>query len=287
MNVQDPLVDVAELAAMAPAAVLIVDCRFELADPEKGRRDYRLGHIPGAVYAHLDEDLSELGKQASGLGRHPLPEPEAFAAALGRWGWRPDVTVVAYDAAGGAMVAARLWWLLHVAGLPARVLDGGLAAWSAAGLPLEHGTTKREPTRVQVGFDAAQVLYTDAVQRGSHAADMLLLDARAAPRYRGEVEPIDRVGGHVPGARNRPFADNLRDDGHFRPAAELRAEFEALLEGHDPADVVHMCGSGATACHNLLAMEHAGLRGSRLYAPSWSGWVSDPVRPIASGPTPG
>jgi thiosulfate/3-mercaptopyruvate sulfurtransferase len=287
MNVQDPLVDVAGLAAMAPAAVLIADCRFELADPEKGRRDYRLGHIPGAVYAHLDEDLSELGKQAEGLGRHPLPEPEAFAAALGRWGWHPGLTVVAYDAGGGAMVAARLWWLLRIAGLPARVLDGGLAAWVAAGLPLEHGTTKRQPTRVELDLDAGQVLLTDAIERGRHTPGMLLLDARAEPRYRGEVEPIDRVGGHVPGARNRPFVDNLQADGRFRPAAELRAEFEALLEGHDPSDVVHMCGSGVTACHNLLAMEHAGLRGSRLYAPSWSGWSSDPARPVATGAAPG
>jgi thiosulfate/3-mercaptopyruvate sulfurtransferase len=281
-----PLIDVAALAALPAAGVLVVDCRFDLADPERGRREYKAGHIPGAVFAHLDEDLSELGKQVQGLGRHPLPEAAAFAAVLGRWGWQPGMTVVAYDAGSGAMVAARLWWLLRVAGIEARVLDGGLAAWTAAGQPLQSGTTTRTPTHVTVGYDAAQTLYTDAIERNLHAPDMLLLDARATPRYRGEVEPIDRVGGHVPGAYNRPFADNLQADGRFKPAAQLRAEFDALLDGHDPADVVHMCGSGATACHNLLAMEQVGLHGSRLYAPSWSGWVSDPARPIATGPAP-
>ncbi|HET7359233.1 MAG TPA: sulfurtransferase [Rhodanobacteraceae bacterium] len=287
MSVHQPLIDVAGLAAMPAARVLVVDCRFELADPEKGRREYKAGHIPGAVFAHLDEDLSELGRQAEGLGRHPLPDAAAFAAVLGRWGWQPGLPVVAYDAGSGAMVAARLWWLLRVAGIEARVLDGGIAAWSAAGQPLQGGTVARTPTHVAVAFDDAQTLYTDAIERDLRAPDMLLLDARAAPRYRGEVEPIDRVGGHVPGARNRPFADNLQADGRFKPLDQLRAEFAALLGDRDPAEVVHMCGSGATACHNLLAMEQAGLHGSRLYAPSWSGWVSDPARPVATGAAPG
>ena len=161
------------------------------------------------------------------------------------------------------------------------MLDGGLAAWQSAGLPMEAGATERTPTQVVVHFDPDQVILDhDAVVGQSQ---QVVLDARAAPRYRGDVEPLDRVGGHIPGALNRPFADNLAADGRFKPAAELRRDFLAVLGTRAPADVVHMCGSGVTACHNLLAMEHAGLGGSRLYAPSWSGWVSDRARPVATG----
>ena len=276
------LVSAAELAALPPGEVLIVDCRKDLADPAKGRRDYAAGHIPGAVYAELDADLSDLSLQAQGLGRHPLPSAEAFSAVLGRWGWRPGLQVVAYDAANGALAAARLWWLLRFAGERAvAVLDGGYGAWLAAGLPVETVVPPRAATKVSVQFDLAQVVLDHAALHAVPAP--LLIDARAAPRYRGDVEPLDPVAGHVPGALNRPFADNLAADGRFKSAKELQREFRALIGSRASSDVVQMCGSGVTACHNLLAMEHAGLAGSRLYAPSWSGWVSDRSRAVATG----
>jgi thiosulfate/3-mercaptopyruvate sulfurtransferase len=259
--------------------VLVVDCRANLADRALGSRVYAQGHIPGAVYANVETDLSDLSRQ--GLGRHPLPDASAFSDLLARWGWTPQMRVVAYDAANGALAAARLWWMLRIMGArEVAVLDGGWQAWQAAGLPVETQARSRTPTSVEVEFDPSQIVYTDALQ--AMRKDMLLLDARAAPRFRGEVEPIDPVAGHVPGARNRPFSDNLASDGRFKPAPQLRAEFEALLEGRKPDDVVHMCGSGVTACHNLLAMEHAGLAGSRIYAPSWSGWIGAD-RPVATG----
>lgn len=282
MTLKTTLVDAHELAALPSAAVLIVDCRFDLADPDKGEREYLDGHIPGAVFASLDRDLSDLTRQAQGLGRHPLPLASTFNSLLSRWGWKPGTQVVSYDVAGGALAAARLWWLLRLTGVEAAVLDGGLAAWLAAGLPVEAGSPgARTPTQVALHYDQSQLLIDhDAVSRGAVGQ---LLDARAAPRYRGDVEPLDRVGGHVPGALNRPFVDNLGSDGRFKPPAQLRDEFGAVLGATVARDVVHMCGSGVTACHNLLAMEHAGLHGSRLYAPSWSGWVSDPSRPVATG----
>lgn len=282
MMLKTTLIDAADLAALPPDQVLIVDCRFALGDPAQGERDYLDGHIPGAFYASLDRDLSDLSRQAEGLGRHPLPLEPAFNALLSRWGWRGGMQVVSYDTAGGALAAARLWWLLRLVGIQAAVLDGGYAAWLAAGLPAESGAaTSRAAGKISLHYDESQLLLDHtAVADGASGQ---LLDARAPPRYRGEVEPLDRVGGHVPGALNRPFADNLGSDGRFKPAAQLREEFTAVLAGAEPAQVVHMCGSGVTACHNLLAMEYAGLRGSRLYAPSWSGWISDPTRPVALG----
>lgn len=280
MSLHTTLIDAASLAALAPHDVLIVDCRFDLADPDKGASEYRQGHIPGARYASLDHDLSDLSRQAEGLGRHPLPLESAFNALLSRWGWQSGMQVVSYDAAGGALAAARLWWLLRLVGVPAAVLDGSYAAWLAARLPSEAGEAAAgEPSQVSLRYDASQVLLDHATLLDGPGRQ--LLDARAAPRYRGDVEPLDRVGGHVPGALSRPFAENLGSDGHFKPAAQLRDEFAAVLGATAPSDVVHMCGSGVTACHNLLAMEYAGLSGSRLYAPSWSGWVSDPARPVA------
>jgi len=275
------LISAAELAALPPSEVLIVDCRYVMADAAQGERDYRAGHIPGAVFASLDRDLSDLSRQSEGLGRHPLPPESSFTDVLGRWGWLPGLQVVAYDTANGAMAAARLWWLLRLAGERAvAVLDGGLAAWQAAGLPLETGTVERTPTQVVVHYEPSQVILDHDVVIEPR---QVVLDARAAPRYRGDVEPLDRVGGHIPGALNRPFADNLAADGRFKDADDLRREFLAVLGDHVPSQVVHSCGSGVTACHNLLAMEHAGLAGSRLYAPSWSGWISDPTRPVAKG----
>lgn len=277
------LVSVDELAAQADGDVLLVDCRFDLADPSRGRRDFLAGHLPGAVYADLDRDLSDPGRQGEGLGRHPLPRPAAFAELLARWGWRPDLPVVAYDAAGGALAAARLWWMLKTWGATAAVLDGGIAAWQAAGLSLEAGEARpRDATVVSMPVWHAEAMIDHAAAAVA-AARGTLVDARAAPRYRGDVEPLDPVAGHVPGALNRPFTLNLDDRGHFRPAAALRREWLALLGDHAIGEVVHMCGSGVTAAHNLLAMEHAGLTGSRLYPPSWSGWISERGRPTATG----
>ena len=283
MSLHTTLIDPASLAAWSPNDVLVVDCRFDLTDPAKAGRDYLDGHIPGAVYASLDRDLSDLSRQGEGLGRHPLPLEAAFNALLSSWGWRAGMQVVSYDAASGALAAARLWWLLRLVGVQqVAVLDGGYAAWLAAGLPVEVGEgTARSASRVSLRYDTRQVLLGHATV--PHGDTGQLLDARAALRYRGDVEPLDRVGGHVPGALNRPFADNLDRDGRFKPAAQLHDEFTKVLGSTSPSAVVHMCGSGVTACHNLLAMEHAGLHGSRLYAPSWSGWISDPSRPIAKG----
>ena len=264
------------------AGVLVVDCRKDLADGARAARDYTEAHLPFAVRAELDSDLSDLSRP--GLGRHPLPDASAFSASLSRWGWAPGRTVVAYDDAGGALAAARLWWMLRLAGIgDAAVLDGGIGAWRSQGLPLSGDVVQVEPTDVARDFDADAVVGHDELARGLHAGTLILIDARAGARYRGEVEPLDRVAGHVPGAVNRPYADNLDAEGRFRPAAELRRAFEERLRGRDPSRVVHMCGSGVTACHNLLAMEHAGLSGSRVYAPSWSGWSSDPTRPVEVG----
>ena len=273
------LISVAELAMLSPDEVLIVDCRHDLSDADKGKRDYLAEHIPGAVFASLDHDLSDLNRIPLGLGRHPLPSEDAFSAALGKWGWRPGLQAVCYDAGNGALAAARLWWLVRLAGVrEVAVLNGGYAAWKAAGQPLSQEIPQRHATRVTLHYDASQVLLDHAAV--GNRQDDLLLDARATPRYRGDVELLDRVAGHVPGAANRPFSDNLEADGRFKPAAVLQQEFLAAIGNHAPSQVVHMCGSGVTACHNLLAMEYAGLGGSRLYAPSWSGWISDPSRPI-------
>ena len=280
----DTLISARDLAArLGSDDLLIVDCRFDITEAGKGERDYALAHIPGAVYADLDRDLSDLSKQ--GAGRHPLPGDAVFSAALSRWGWQPDTYVVAYDDANGALAAARLWWLLRLIGHShVAVLDGGFAAWRAAALPLEDGVPAPRHGDIAASIDRAQIVWFDELERRLDDHSAVLLDARAAPRYRGEIEPLDAKAGHVPGARNRPFADNLVADGTFKPPQTLRAEFEGLIGAHTPRDVVHMCGSGVTACHNLLAMEHAGLGGSRVFAPSWSGWIDDPARGIATAP---
>jgi thiosulfate/3-mercaptopyruvate sulfurtransferase len=261
--------------------VRIIDCRFALADPAQGQRDYESAHIPGAFYANLDTDLSDLTLQ--NLGRHPLPGDAALSAAFSRWNLTPETHVIAYDDANGALAAARLWWLLRLADhTHAAVLDGGLAAWRAAGLPLESGAESQRHADIQATLDRHQVVWTDELERRRREGTIVLLDARAAPRYRGEVEPIDKKAGHVPGALNRPFSDNLDANGRFKSPEKLRGEFYSLIGVHAPREVVHMCGSGVTACHNLLAMEVAGLAGSRVFAPSWSGWISDSARPFAT-----
>jgi thiosulfate/3-mercaptopyruvate sulfurtransferase len=280
------LISTAELAALIERAdPLILDCRKQLDAPESGRQAYLAAHLPGAVYADLDRDLSDLSRP--GLGRHPLPREEDFSAVLSAWGWHPERPVVAYDDAGGALAAARAWWLLRLVGArDVRVLDGGYAAWMHVGGATGATIRPIEATRVSIRYDASQLVDEAALKAGLADAALCLLDARGAPRYRGETEPLDRAAGHVPGARNRPFADNLDSDGRFKPAAQLAAGFQPLIEPFAPAQVVHMCGSGVTACHNLLAMEHAGLAGSRLYAPSWSGWLTDRGNPIATGALP-
>ena len=280
------LISVDELAVLIDQDdALVVDCRKDLSSPDSGRQAWSAAHIPGAIHAELDSDLSDLGK--AGQGRHPLPDEAVFSDVLSRWGWRPDRPLIAYDDAGGALAASRLWWMLRLVGAQAvGVLDGGWSAWKASGLPTENSQQVPARTRVSVAYDRQQLVGYEALQAELAAGSICLLDARGAPRFRGEVEPLDRVAGHVPGARNRPFTDNLDANGRFKPAAQLAAEFTALIEPHVPAAVVHMCGSGVTACHNLLAMEVAGLHGSRLFAPSWSGWISDPERAIAVGAEP-
>jgi len=269
--------------ADADAGGLVVcDCRVSLADRAAGARLYAESHIPGAVRVELESDLSDHRK--AGQGRHPWPDLADFVARLGAWGIARDTQVVAYDDGDGAF-AARLWFMLRALGHErVAVLDGGWARWTQLGLPFDAHVPRPVPTAYAAagGFDAARLLDAAAVQARLDAGD-LLLDARAAPRFRGEVEPLDRVAGHVPGARNRPYADNLVD-GRFKSREALRREFEAALDGRDAVHLVAMCGSGVTACHHLLALEHAGLHGAKLYTGSWSGWIADPARPVATGP---
>jgi thiosulfate/3-mercaptopyruvate sulfurtransferase len=263
-------------------SLAIVDCRHDLADPKAGERAFLAARIPGARFAHLDRDLSDLTRR--GHGRHPLPAAERFAAVLARLGIGPATQVVAYDADAG-QYAARLWWMCRALGMPQPLLlDGGLAAWVGAGLPLASGEPLVPPPRPPWKARYAEGSYLETAALLPLLAEdrVLLLDARARERFRGEVEPIDPVAGHIPGARNRPFGENLQG-GRFKDPGQLRAEFAALLGGRPAAEVVHMCGSGVTACHNLLAMELAGLPGSRLYADSWSGWIGDRRRAVASG----
>lgn len=282
MSTPHPLIDATALAArLDDPDLVVVDCRFNLMDPAAGPRAYAAAHLPGARYAHLDEDLA--GPVASTSGRHPLPTPVAFAASLARWGVRPDSYVVAYDAAGGAMAAARLWWLLRWVGhARAAVLDGGLPDWQRRGLPLSDARPDIVPADYPVQPDAARWLGIGAL-KAALAAGETLVDARAPARYRGEAEPVDPVAGHVPGALNLPQDGNLDADGRFLAPVALAARFRAALGDRPPQQVIHMCGSGVTACHNLLAMEAAGLPGSKLYAGSWSEWIRDPANPVATG----
>ena len=273
------LIGVSELRPhLSDAGWCVVDCRHDLEYFEAGRHQYALGHIPGAVFAHMEDDLS--GEKTGRNGRHPLPAFETFAVTAGRWGVAPDVQVVVYGAQGGPY-AARAWWLLRWLGHEAvAVLDGGLAAWLKAGGAL--ATEAPAPTASPPYPAAAPAMPTiDTEALLARLGQVRLLDARAAERFRGEVEPLDPVAGHIPGATQRFFGDNLGADGRFKPAAALLAEFAAL--GAGAGEVVHSCGSGVTACHNLLAMVHAGYDGAVLYPGSWSEWCSDPSRPVARG----
>lgn len=265
--------------ALSRNDVVVVDCRFSLIDPNAGESAYRQSHVPGAVYAHLDRDLAAPGQP--GAGRHPWPEADRFRARLEQWGITADSQVVAYDDGDGAY-AARLWFLLRTFGHEkVAVLDGGWKRWTSLGLPTETFVSRRLPTSYRGGFDRSRLVDSEGVQAHLDAGG-LLLDARAPERFRGEQEPMDRVAGHVPGAVNRPFAENLTG-GRLKPPAELADEYRALLQGRAADEAVVMCGSGVTACHLLLAMERAGLKGARLYTGSWSGWIGDPARPVATG----
>lgn len=252
----------------------VFDCRHDLAQPALGEAQYREAHIPGAVFASLDRDLS--APKDGSNGRHPLPDPGAFIAWLGQQGLKPEDAVACYDAGNGAM-AARLWWMLRwVRHETVCVLDGGFAKWVAEGRPVTAEVRAYPRTRYPARSwpDLAIDVHEVARQLGGP----LLVDARAPARWRGEAEPIDPEAGRIPGARNRFSMDNVRPDGTFKDAATLKKEFLSLLGGRPPSEVVHYCGSGVAACHNLLAMEHAGLPGGRLYAGSWSEWIADPAR---------
>ena len=261
---------------------VVVDCRYDLQNETWGREQYRAGHVPGAVYASLGEDLA--GPRTGSNGRHPLPSVEALAATLGRFGITQGSQVIAYDQDSG-MYASRLWWLLRYVGHEAvALLDGGWEKWTREGRPAALGDEHRLPSsfaaspRPALHIDAAGVL--SSLQR----PDTLLVDARSPERFEGLVEPIDRSAGHIPGAVNHSFRTNLAEDGTMLRADQLREAFLRVLNGRDASQAVMYCGSGVTACHNLLAMEHAGLPGARLYPGSWSEWSSNPDRPIEKGP---
>lgn len=281
MPLPTPLISATELQSRLAAATptLLLDCGFDLADPTAGERAYIASHLPGAQYLHLDRDLS--GPKDGRNGRHPLPLPSAWAATLGRFGVTPGTEIVCHDDHGG-VYAARAWWLLRWAGHAAvAVLDGGRAAWREAGGRFESGPSAPPPAAPPYPLPAVPGMPTlDTDDLAATLERVALLDARAPERFRGDVEPLDPVAGHIPGAINRFFKLNLGPEGRFLPAAELREAFSALAAGRP---VVHQCGSGVTACHNLLAMERAGLDAGRLYPGSWSAWCADPALPVARG----
>lgn len=279
-----PLITAPALRAQlaSGARLMVFDCRFDLADPAHGEADHLAWHIPGAVYLHLDRDLS--APRDGRNGRHPLPDRAAFAARLGELGCHDDLPVVAYDASGG-MYAARLWWMLRWLGHSrVQVLDGGLVAWDSAGGALQAGpVAPRLPGVLTVRPPLVDLLDFSDVLAGLGRADRLVVDARAPDRFRGENETLDPVGGHIPGAANRCFRDNLLPGGQFKPAAQLRQEWQQLMGARPASSLVQQCGSGVTACHNLLALAVAGLDGSALYAGSWSEWCSRDNAPVAVG----
>ncbi|MDM0045467.1 sulfurtransferase [Variovorax dokdonensis] len=303
----DTLISVEQLRDLqsrpdSATALMVFDCSFDLMKPDAGEHAYREAHIPGAVYAHLDTALSakhgapgkdgnvitqrEADAPASG-GRHPLPSRERFAAWLSSVGFSNSMQAVVYDR-NGCNYCGRLWWMLRWMGHEAvAVLDGGLQAWTAAGYEV---TSREEPAHFQsnyvIGEPLARLVGTSEVVAALESPAQTMIDARAAARYRGEVEPLDPVAGHIPGALNRPFADNLGPDGKFKPAAQLRSEFESLLGDRDPATVVHQCGSGVSAVPNLLAMRIAGFAPTALYAGSWSEWSNTPGTPKRQGAEP-
>ena len=283
----DTLISAPQLAQrLGEPGLAVLDCRFDLTRPQWGEQAYAEARIPGALYAHLERDLSS--PPSSATGRHPLPSPAALAESFGRWGIGAHTQVVAYDQGPGAY-AARLWWLLRWMGQErAAVLDGGLAAWEAQGLPLERGApAPAAPCRFHGQPDPRMLARTEEIEQAVASGrlerrEILLIDARGADRFAGENETLDPIAGHIPGAVNLPFAANL-EGGSFLPPAMLRRRFLQALAGRAPESAICMCGSGVTACHNLLALSVAGLSGARLYAGSWSEWIRDPRRPVTRG----
>lgn len=270
-------------AALKYNSCIVVDCRFDLSDPGSGHRDYLEAHIPGAIYAHLDDDLSN--PITANSGRHPLPDAVRFAAFLARSGWQPGIRLVAYDCAGGA-IAARLWWLMKYFDHDcAALLDGGFTSWQSAGYELESGrvtTTSTIPASFNVNNE--MVVTSTEVLEDLGTQGKALVDVRASERYSGEFEPIDSVAGHVPGSVNYPLQLNLSENGRFKSAQQIREGLLGLSKGLEAKDMAYMCGSGVTACHTLFAAELAGLNGSKLYAGSWSEWIRDPSRPVEPRP---
>jgi thiosulfate/3-mercaptopyruvate sulfurtransferase len=276
------LVSTEDLAAhLGDPHWIIVDCRFTLTDPDAGRQAYAKAHIPGARYVHLDDDLSAPITDAS--GRHPLPDPHTLGDRFSQWGIGVNRQVVVYDDSYGAM-ATRLWWMLRWLGHPAvALLDGGYPKWMREKRPVNADVPEPHKANCACLPEPSQVVTAEDVLRASRISDNLIIDARPDRRFSGEFEPFDPVAGHVPGAINWPFDENLDVDGTFLPPEALRENYQALLNGRPAWQVFHMCGSGVTACHNILAMEVAGLPGSRLYPGSWSEWITDPNRPVALG----
>lgn len=277
------LIQPAELARIAnDENVAILDCRHDLAKPQWSDEAYAAGHIPGAVQAHLDRHLSS--PVSPRTGRHPLPDVAKLVETLGRWGIDANVQVVAYDQGNGAY-AARAWWLLRWLGHEqVAALDGGFAAWQEAGLPVSREPAARAPRTFTPRLEEGAFVSAGQVQQALANNSIMLVDARGADRFAGENETIDPIAGHVPGATNRPFTKNLDAKNRFLPADELRRQWTSFLATRPATEVVAMCGSGVTACHNLLALEVAGLRGAKLYPGSWSEWIKDPSRPVAKGP---
>lgn len=276
------LVDVDTLAAhLDDPRWVVLDCRFELTRPTWGEESFAAGHIPGAQYAHLDRDLA--APQTATSGRHPLPEPQAFAALARRWGINEDTQIVVHDQASG-VYAARAWWLFRWLGHESvAVLRGGLAAWTASARALTTETTIRACGNFVARAQANWVVNVDDVVDSLESHRLHVVDGRGADRFAGQNETMDPIAGHVPGAVNHPFASNFAADGTWLPEAELRARWETTLQGRPANEIVTMCGSGVSACLNLLALETLGIQGARLYTGSWSEWVRDPSRPVATG----
>ena len=281
------IISVKDLRSLSTASIVVIDCRFNLADTEAGRTAYTVDHIPGAFYLHLDEDLSSPITPLS--GRHPLPNTAHLAQRLTSFGITEQTQVVVYDDCAGAM-AARAWWLIKCLGHEAvAVLDGGYPAWQSAPEPIEHSQSGH-PKSSSKADALTSTCFSNHLIQNTLSADQLaallpsrqvfLVDARSPERFCGEAEPIDPVAGHIPGAVNRPLTDNI-EKGLFKSPERLREEWRCVIGHFSAEDVVHMCGSGVTACHNLLAMEVAGFKGSRVYAGSWSEWIRDPIRPVA------
>ena len=260
---------------------IVLDCRFTLTDVEGGRQAYLKNHIPGAIYVHLDEDLSASVNETT--GRHPLPDPQSFAEKLCSWGVGVNKQVVVYDDSFGAM-AVRAWWMLRWLGHPGvALLDGGYPKWLREKRPVTPDLPLKNKGRCACLPESSQIVEASEVLHAVNSGSELIIDARPERRFSGEFEPLDPVAGHIPGSINWAFDENLDIDGTYLPPEALRENFQALLKGRPAWQVIHTCGSGVTACHNLLAMEIAGLPGSRLYPGSWSEWIRDPSRPIATG----